>query len=52
MLLVLAFGDKNNSPVPAGLAPLALYLLVLGLGNSWGIETGAYFLFVRGSLQS
>ncbi|TEB29964.1 aquaporin [Coprinellus micaceus] len=39
MLLVLAFGDKNNSPVPAGLAPLALYLLVLGLGNSWGIET-------------
>lgn len=40
MLLVLAFGDKNNAPAPAGLAPVALYFLILGIGASWGTETG------------
>lgn len=39
MFVVLAIGDKKNCPVPAGLAPLALYFLILGLGASLGVET-------------
>ncbi|KAF6757643.1 putative aquaporin 6 [Ephemerocybe angulata] len=39
VMVVLAIGDKKNCPPPAGLAPLVLYFLILGIGNSWGIET-------------
>lgn len=42
MFVVLAIGDKKNCPVPAGLAPLALYFLILGLGASLGVETGEH----------
>ncbi|KIM43009.1 hypothetical protein M413DRAFT_443824 [Hebeloma cylindrosporum] len=36
---ILAILDKKSSPPPAGLAPLAVFLLVLGIGTSLGMET-------------
>ena len=43
MLLVLVFAmtDKKNMAPPQGLAPLFLFLLVLGIGAVLGMETGA-----------
>jgi len=40
MIVVLAINDKKNGPPPAGLAPLVLFLLVLGIGASFGMQTG------------
>ncbi|KAF8879089.1 aquaporin-like protein [Gymnopilus junonius] len=40
MVVVLAINDKKNMPAPAGLAPLILFLLILGVGTSLGMETG------------
>lgn len=40
MCMVLAFGDSSNMPVPAGLSPLALFVLILGIGISLGMQTG------------
>ncbi|KDR82496.1 hypothetical protein GALMADRAFT_57615 [Galerina marginata CBS 339.88] len=40
MLVVLAMNDKKNMPPPAGLAPLILFILILGIGTSLGMETG------------
>ena len=42
MFVVLAMNDKNNCPPPAGLAPLVLFILILGIGTSLGMETGMY----------
>ncbi|KAJ7644861.1 aquaporin [Roridomyces roridus] len=43
VIVVLAIGDKKNLPPPAGLAPMVLFFLILGLGASLGMET-AYAL--------
>lgn len=43
IIVVLAINDKRNGPPPAGLAPLALFFLVLGIGNSLGMQTGTLF---------
>jgi len=40
MIVVLAINDKKNGPPPAGLAPLVLFFLVLGIGNAFGMQTG------------
>ena len=40
MIVVLAINDKKNIPPPAGLAPLVLFFLVLGIGCSFGMQTG------------
>jgi len=40
MIAVFAIGDKQNHPVPHGLAPVAIFLLILALGISLGMETG------------
>jgi hypothetical protein len=40
LIVVLSVGDKRNSPPPAGLGPLTLFFLILGLGASLGMETG------------
>lgn len=44
MIVVLAINDKKNGPPPAGLAPLALFFLVLGIGSAFGMQTGTFFL--------
>ncbi|KAL0960971.1 hypothetical protein HGRIS_005968 [Hohenbuehelia grisea] len=40
LIVVLAIGDKKNCPPPAGLVPLVLFLLILGIGASLGMQTG------------
>ena len=40
LIVILAISDKQNGPPPAGLVPLALFIAVLGLGASLGMETG------------
>ncbi|KAJ7022436.1 major intrinsic protein superfamily membrane channel protein [Mycena alexandri] len=40
MIMVLAINDKSNMMPPAGLAPLVLFVLILGIGASLGMETG------------
>ncbi|KAJ7134848.1 aquaporin-like protein [Mycena epipterygia] len=40
VVVVLAIGDQKNLPPPAGLAPLVLFLLILGIGACLGMETG------------
>ncbi|KAF8964167.1 putative aquaporin 4 [Flammula alnicola] len=40
LFVVLAINDKKNSPPPSGLAPLVLFLLILGIGASLGMQTG------------
>jgi len=39
LMAVLAVTDKKNGPPPAGLAPLALFITMLGIGISLGMET-------------
>ncbi|KAJ7928118.1 aquaporin [Mycena leptocephala] len=39
LVVVLAINDKKNMPPPAGLAPLVLFILILGIGACLGMET-------------
>lgn len=44
-MMVLAMTDKRNlSPVP-GLLPVAIFLMIMGIGTSLGMQTGASLLF-------
>jgi glycerol uptake facilitator-like aquaporin len=40
LICVLSFTDRSNGPPPDGLVPLALFILVLGIGSALGIQTG------------
>jgi len=40
-IVVLAMNDKKNLQPPAGLAPLVLFMLILGIGAALGMQTGA-----------
>jgi len=40
LVVVLAINDKKNMPPPAGLAPLVLFILILGIGACLGMQTG------------
>lgn len=40
LIVVFAMVDKRNGPPPAGLAPLVLFFLILGIGASLGMQTG------------
>jgi len=40
LVLVFAMTDKKNTPPPQGLAPLFLFILILGIGAALGMETG------------
>lgn len=44
MICVLAIGDRRNAMPPSGLAPLALFILILGIGACLGMETGSFIL--------
>jgi len=39
LIIVLAISDKRNGAPPSGLAPMALFVVILGLGASLGMET-------------
>jgi len=38
-VVVFAMTDKRNCPPPSGLAPLLLFILILGIGAALGMET-------------
>ncbi len=40
MMVVLAVTDRKNGPPPPGLVPIALFILILGIGASLGSNTG------------
>ncbi|PCH39901.1 aquaporin [Wolfiporia cocos MD-104 SS10] len=40
LLVVCALNDRNNGPPPPGLVPLAMFIAVLGIGASLGMQTG------------
>ncbi|KAI0344425.1 aquaporin [Trametopsis cervina] len=40
VICVMAFTDRANGPPPAGLVPLALFILILGIGSALGFQTG------------
>ena len=46
IIVIHAMNDKRNTPPPAGLAPLVLFFLILGIGASLGMETGALFVLL------
>ncbi|VDC04671.1 unnamed protein product [Peniophora sp. CBMAI 1063] len=39
VVVVFAVTDKRNGPPPAGLLPLVIFILILGLGAGWGMQT-------------
>jgi aquaglyceroporin related protein len=42
MMSILAFTDPHNMAAPPGLLPLALFIVILGIGVSLGMQTGTY----------
>ncbi|KAI0632398.1 aquaporin [Trametes polyzona] len=40
LIVVMAIGDARNGPPPAGLAPLVLFIMILGIGAALGMQTG------------
>jgi len=42
IIVVLAINDKKNMPPPSGLAPVALFILILAIGICLGMQTGTY----------
>ena len=46
LVVVCAMGDTRNGPPPPGLAPLVLFIMILGIGASLGMQTGM-FVFIN-----
>ncbi|KAI0042138.1 aquaporin [Auriscalpium vulgare] len=40
MLVVFAVSDKRNGPPPPGLVPLVIFIVILGIGAAFGMQTG------------
>jgi hypothetical protein len=40
LIVVFAFSDRSNAPPLSGLVPVALFLLVVGIGCALGMQTG------------
>lgn len=40
LIVVMALGDARNGPPPAGLVPLVLFIMILGIGAALGMQTG------------
>ena len=45
LIAVLAFTDPKNHSLPKGLLPVALFIFFVGIGGSWGMETGIACFF-------
>ncbi|KAH7304271.1 aquaporin-like protein [Stachybotrys elegans] len=45
--MIFALTDKNNMSVPAGALPFAIFLVILGIGSSFGVNTGYAVNFAR-----
>ena len=41
--MIMAATDKNNAAPPIGLLPLAIFLILLGLGAALGMQTGTQY---------
>lgn len=41
---VMALTDKKNASPPAGILPIGLFLLVLGIGAALGMETARIYI--------
>ncbi|KAG8883263.1 hypothetical protein FRB97_006958 [Tulasnella sp. 331] len=39
LIMIFAITDKRNSPPPAGLLPLVIFLTIVGIGGSFGMQT-------------
>lgn len=39
LMVVMAVTDRKNGPPPAGLVPVTLFITILGIGASLGMET-------------
>ncbi len=42
LIVVCAINDSRNGPPPPGLAPLVLFIMILGIGAALGMQTGTY----------
>ncbi|KAL0946192.1 hypothetical protein HGRIS_012453 [Hohenbuehelia grisea] len=40
LIVVMAMTDKQNTPPPPGLAPLVIFIVILGIGCALGMQTG------------
>ncbi|KAH9851504.1 aquaporin [Lenzites betulinus] len=40
LIVVCAINDSRNGPPPSGLAPLVLFIMILGIGAALGMQTG------------
>ncbi|KAI0058267.1 aquaporin [Artomyces pyxidatus] len=40
LMVVFAISDKRNGPPPPGLVPLAIFIVILGIGAAFGMQTG------------
>ena len=49
LILVLSILDQQNHPAPHGLIPVAIFLLILGIGCALGMETGMICIIIRES---
>jgi hypothetical protein len=46
LIVLLAITDKHNGPATPGIVSVGLFLVILGLGASLGMETSELFSFV------
>ncbi|KAI0050271.1 aquaporin [Auriscalpium vulgare] len=40
LLVVFAVSDRRNGPPPPGLVPLVIFIVILGIGAAFGMQTG------------
>ncbi|KAI0269804.1 aquaporin [Gloeopeniophorella convolvens] len=40
LMVVFAVSDKRNGPPPPGLVPLVIFIVILGVGAAFGMQTG------------
>lgn len=40
VLVILAVTDKRNGPPPAGMVPLVIFIVFLGISSAYGMQTG------------